>query len=269
MEERCPRSCRRCPDQVEEDLWYAMDMGVEQKLWSEILDVSEEETDELILAAREYMKTVDLPEELRADCRNEEPECALWAAIGECESNAILYRMHTNALSYRILHSFSLLSRLIVVIYNCGPMCKSCEMLTVEGRCKIDPDAVPIWKEGSLDAMFTKLTSEPYKSEYDVEVISREPWIITMENILSDDDADHIVELGHVKGYKRSMNVGEKQADGSYGETESIHRTSYQAWCQKGCKNDTAVLNMHERLTNLTGIPSNNAEFIQLLRYVE
>ena len=98
--------------------------------------------------------------------------------------------------------------------YNCGPACKSCEIRTVEGRCQIDPNAVPIWKEGDLDAMFTKLTSEPYKSRYDVEILSHDPWIITMENVLSDEEADRFIELGGIKGYKRSMNVGNKKPDG-------------------------------------------------------
>ncbi|KAL3919136.1 MAG: hypothetical protein SGARI_007281 [Bacillariaceae sp.] len=55
MESKCPRSCRLCPDQLEEDLETGADMGVPQKLWSNKFDVDEDQTEEVILAAREYM----------------------------------------------------------------------------------------------------------------------------------------------------------------------------------------------------------------------
>jgi prolyl 4-hydroxylase len=148
-------------------------------------------------------------------------------------------------------------------------VCNTCDIFTVEGRCKIDPDAIPIWKEGDLDAMFVKLTSEPYKSMYDVEILSIDPWVITMENVISDEEADRFIELGAIKGYKRSMNVGDRKADGSFAEVVSDHRTSHNAWCHKECQNDTTVIGVKDRLSEMTGVPANNAEFIQLLRYEE
>ena len=158
---------------------------------------------------------------------------------------------------------------MMIVKYNCGPACRSCEMFTVEGRCQIDPDAIPVWKEGDLDAMFTKLTSEPYKSKYDVEILSNNPWIITMENVLSDEEAERFIELGGIGGYQPSTTVGSKKPDGSHEEALSKHRTSHNAWCQIGCKNDTMVVDVKDRLAGLIDIPANNGEFIQLLRYEE
>jgi hypothetical protein len=87
METRCPRSCRVCPDQIEEDLERGADMGVPQKLWSNKFNVDEDQTEETILAAREYMKNMDLHEEVKTNCRNYEKMCAVWAVHGECDAN--------------------------------------------------------------------------------------------------------------------------------------------------------------------------------------
>jgi prolyl 4-hydroxylase len=149
---------------------------------------------------------------------------------------------------------------------QCAPACKSCDLFTVEGRCPIDPNAIPAWKEGDLDAMFTKLTNEPYKSMYDVDVLSTEPWVITMENLISKEEAERMIELGGIRGYERSKDVGSKQADGSYGEVVTDYRTSHNAWCQNGCRNDTMVSAVHDRLSNITGLPKINSEDFQLLK---
>lgn len=149
---------------------------------------------------------------------------------------------------------------------HCSPACMSCELFTVEGRCPIDPNAVPAWKEGDLDAMFYKLISEPYKSLYNVEILSAEPWVITMDNFISKEEAERMIELGAVRGYERSKDVGSKQADGSYGEVVTDYRTSHNAWCQKGCRNDTHVMAVNKRLSEITGLPEVNSEDLQLLK---
>jgi hypothetical protein len=93
--------------------------------------------------------------------------------------------------------------------------------MTVEGRCPLDPNAKHAWAPGDLDKMFTKLTSEPYLSEYEVEILSSPhwdesetnlkatngkglPWIITMENVVTEEEALRLIELGAVEGYQRS-----------------------------------------------------------------
>ena len=68
---------------------------------------------------------------------------------------------------------------------NCAPACKSCDYLSIEGRCPIDPNAPRAWEEGDLNRMFNKLTQEPYLSQYSVQILSSPatngPWVITME----------------------------------------------------------------------------------------
>jgi prolyl 4-hydroxylase len=139
-------------------------------------------------------------------------------------------------------------------------------MLSIEGRCPIDPNAKPAWKPGDLNAMFEKLTSEPYLSKYDVKILSKDPWVITMENVLSEIEANRLIELGTKKGYERSTHVGRKLANGTYDHHVSTRRTSMNAWCQEDCTTDPIALPVLERLSNLTGINDTNAEHLQMLR---
>ena len=114
-----------------------------------------------------------------------------------------------------VSYSYSLLD----MKRNCAPLCKSCDYLSVEGRCPIDPNAPTAWQPGDLSKMFEKLTGEPYLSKYQVQTLSSPatdgPWVITMENMLSEDEAERLIEFGAVEGYERSTDVGKMKADGT------------------------------------------------------
>ena len=90
---------------------------------------------------------------------------------------------------------------------SCAPVCQSCDYVTIEGRCPLDPEAVDAWYPGDLDKMFEKLTSEPYLSEYDVQILSSPkthgPWVITMENVVTEEEATRLIELGGIEGRYR------------------------------------------------------------------
>jgi hypothetical protein len=160
-----------------DDLELGTDFGVAQALSHNTLGVVENATRARILESRQYLKTVKLKKKLKQMCRNEHKHCSAWAIAGECEVNiAYMKKM-------------------------CAPACMSCDYLSVEGRCPIDPDAPNAWGPGDLDAMFTRLIEEPYLSDYSVEVLSSPqttggPWVITMENVLSEKEAERMIELG-------------------------------------------------------------------------
>jgi prolyl 4-hydroxylase len=111
---------------------------------------------------------------------------------------------------------------------TCAPVCTSCDFLTLQKRCPLDPNAVDVWQPGDLNKMFEKLTSEPYKSKYEVEILSSPktdaPWVITMENVISAEEAIRLIELGYQLGFEQSTEVGTLQSDGSYSEEKSEAR---------------------------------------------
>jgi prolyl 4-hydroxylase len=157
---------------------------------------------------------------------------------------------------------------------DCAPACKSCDYLSIEVRCPLDPDAPNAWSAGDLNAMFVRLSSEPYLSMYEAKVLSSPdttggPWVITMENVVTAEEAEHLIELGSIEGYERSGDVGKLKPDGTFDAHINSGRTSTNAWCEHECyKNETALAVM-ARLSNITGIIETNSEFLQLLRYEE
>jgi prolyl 4-hydroxylase len=126
---------------------------------------------------------------------------------------------------------------LVLVVYknidmktNCAPACHTCTFLTVEGRCPIDPDAPNAWAAGDLDKMFLKLTTDPFFDKYEVQILSSDPWVITLENVVSESEAERLIELGHMESFQRSADVGNRKADGTYEKHVSTSRTSTNAW---------------------------------------
>ena len=120
--------------------------------------------------------------------------------------------------------------------------------------------------------MFIKLTSEPYLSTYSVEILSSPhknggPWVITMENVINETEAEQLIELGSIEGYKRSSDVGKLNADGTFQSEVNEGRTSTNAWCQNTCYKNETALTVAYRLSNLTGISERNSEYLQLLKY--
>ena len=149
---------------------------------------------------------------------------------------------------------------------SCAPACMQCHMLLMENRCPIDPDAKPTWEPGSLNAMFEHLISEPIASKYPVTILSKDPWVVTLDDVISEEEAQRLIELGGIRGYERSQDVGAKKADGSYGSVVSTGRTSSNAWCTEECYNDPTSKKVMNRLSELTMIDERNSEYLQLLR---
>lgn len=139
-------------------------------------------------------------------------------------------------------------------------------MMKLESRCPIDPNAKPAWKPGDLNAMFEHLISEPIASKYPVTIHSRDPWVVSLDDVISEEEANQFIKLGGIQGYERSEDVGALQADGSYGSVVSVGRTSTNAWCLDQCYKDPLARQATNRLSELTMIDEKHSEYLQLLR---
>jgi prolyl 4-hydroxylase len=95
------------------------------------------------------------------------------------------------------------------------------------------------------------------------------PWVLTFENFLTDEEADRMVELGFKQGYERSADVGGYKFDGSVEGVVSSGRTSTNAWCSDECDADPVTRALWKRIEQVTGVPENNSEHFQILRYEE
>lgn len=168
---------------------------------------------------------------------------------------------------------------------SCGPVCESCEYLLIENRCPKDPNAVDAWYPGDASKMFERILTSTEYSQFEPKVLSRPeyvngdtaenatyqlgPWMLVLENFVSAAEAERLIELGAVEGYERSADVGELKFDGTFDSYVNEGRTSENAWCQKDCYDDALAKAVIDRITNLTGIPEANSEYLQLLRYEE
>lgn len=151
---------------------------------------------------------------------------------------------------------------------HCAPSCKACHMIDWYARgCSMPENTseLDVWKPGDLNKMFERIVAD-YRN---VNIISKPsaieaedgPWVLTIDNFLSDEECEHLIAWGHKLGYERSRNDD--------GDVNSINegRTSSQSWCRTECHNDPKTIPILQRVEALTGISDLNSEELQLLRY--
>ena len=277
MEENgCLRSCLYCRTSATDDDLFLR--GVDESIkaanssrpsYAEIAEV-------IAMSERYFVNEVLVNESLemyRIECRNKNSLCALWAAQGYCESTPG------------------------EMGENCAAACRSCPQVNFEVRCPID-ESTNIFKAGDLNAMFERLLeaagqdvasftrdnlpiggsvsgigdvtviTSPYHDpsrfprddDEEEDEISPLPWVMSIDGFLNDEECNRLIELGEAKGYRRSR-------VGSTVFTESKSRTSYNTFCDKACARDPIVQGVLKRMANLTGIPYDNYEGLQLVRY--
>ena len=95
------------------------------------------------------------------------------------------------------------------------------------------------------------------------------PWIVVFDNMVTEDEADRLIEVGGIEGYKRSMDAAGFNPDGSAAQFLSPQRTSTNAWCINECAADPKAKVVSDRISDVTGIPESFAENLQLLHYTE
>lgn len=135
---------------------------------------------------------------VRKECKNRHPQCAYWAAIGECEANP----------KYMIL--------------QCAPSCQTCDKIDFEARCPWDKENATsvLEKPGDLNAIFERITTDPFYAKYEPTIHSSPekggPWVVTLEKFISDEECQRLIDLGGEAGYEISRDVGAKKFDGTY-----------------------------------------------------
>jgi len=212
----------------------------------------------------DYMTTVVFADakkykDVMHSCKNRHELCAYWKTIGECESN-------TNFMQKQ-----------------CAVACHSCHVLDFKHRCPVD-ETIPmaLTQPDDLDNMFQRvLTLEKYgpqplsmpnppsNATTDIQDgdIQDGAWLVVLNNFLTPEECDRLIELGGHQGYKQSADVGQKKFDGTYDSNVNSGRTSNNAWCMGACYNDEISQRVHAKMEDVLGIPRANYEYLQVLRY--
>ena len=142
---------------------------------------------------------------------------------------------------------------------KCAPSCQTCDLIDISNRCPPLGDNVrPGLLPGELNAMFERIVNtapgnrtdhlviDEGMTNYTVYVHSRPgplndneepivsvnsdleqpPWIISFENFISEEECEHLIDLGYKSEYKRSEDVGKVLPDGTFDSKKSETRTS-------------------------------------------
>eukprot|EP01084_Bolivina_argentea_P289384 496929_1 len=183
---------------------------------------------------------------LNYSCENtyteNQDDCAYWKKHGECE----------NEPGY--------------MTFNCAKECGYCHLRDPKTRCRRHPEAKRAVFPNDINKMFERiLTDFP---QYTPQVLSKDPWLVVLNNVFSDEECDTLIDLGG-RDWQRSADAGDMSDTGD--EFESLiydGRTSYSDWCiDDGCWQNPIINNMAKIAENITMIPKENTEFFQMLRY--
>lgn len=250
-------------------------LGVEQRYNSSLLSLSDfvlehEYAISSYDESRRSSNTKNLP------CQFQSADCITWARQGKCMVNASAKDYYTMAT-------------------KCCPACDyliaaleyftACPLMADNGPTKT------IWNTpGSITETFMKLVHQ-YKDPNDpVRVVVHgapdtldgilpahllsptiqysTPWIVTLDNFVTYDEADTLIQHGEIMGYRRSKD-GVSTADGSYSLEFVDFRTSREVYCRNDCNKDVTVQSLMQRiLTALGNIPTlDHCDYLQLLKY--
>ena len=217
-------------EDLSEELYFGLDMGVPQTLY----DNFEDEQVDRIVQARTYLQQeiwVHGPNM----CSNRMDACSYYAVVGECERNPAFMKQ------------------------NCAPMCQMCNPneghvhhhmgvpTPPQANCPVDYES-NAWAPGDLNKMFERILAEPAFQKHEPKVVSRPtlapgdtaetadyvvggPWMIVFDKFVTDEEADRLVELGGLEGYQRSLSAN-TLLNGAVAREVSPTRTSSNAWCK-------------------------------------
>lgn len=149
-------------------------------------------------------------------------------------------------------------------------------------RCPTDPNApMALPGPGDVNRLFERITTSPeFKAKYNITILSKPleantthathpnphdilhgPWIVTLDDFLTDAEADRLIAIGSQEGYLNSIDFIANKASGS--------RTSKHTWCKGTCIQDPVMRAVDARIGELLGMHQDNFEYFQLLKYEE
>eukprot|EP00927_Polykrikos_kofoidii_P061161 TRINITY_DN5602_c0_g1_i3.p1 TRINITY_DN5602_c0_g1~~TRINITY_DN5602_c0_g1_i3.p1 ORF type:complete len:414 (+),score=71.43 TRINITY_DN5602_c0_g1_i3:61-1302(+) len=121
----------------------------------------------------------------------------------------------------------------------------------------------PVRVSGDLNATFGAILTTESLKKFGPRVLSKDPWIVYLDNFLSEEEVDSVTEhmFSDETKFSRSRAGGENDPH--------MARNSETAFCTGSCDEAEVVANVREKATALTKVPANNIDFIQAVRYKE
>jgi len=175
------------------------------------------------------------------DCNNRHRSCEHWAARGDCKTNP----KHMEK--------------------TCPKSCSTCRYLRSEWRCRIDPTMPAYVLPGDVDRMFANIIAN--FTFYKPIVLHEDPWVVVLDEFLTKEEVTDFIAVG-AKRFRRSIDAGKMDANGIFESLKTDVRTSENSWCSsRECYLSDVVQRINQRITAVTGVPQENFEYHQVLRY--
>jgi hypothetical protein len=134
------------------------------------------------------------PEVSFDNCIDRHESCPYWAEIGECEKNPGW------------------------MIVKCSKSCEACHLRDPQVRCQrtqLNISTSPIYAPGDMNSMFSSIEST-FGDRYGVTVLSTDPWVVTFDNFVTDEEADALISTNS-HTFERSTDTGKANAYGEQG----------------------------------------------------
>jgi prolyl 4-hydroxylase len=225
------------------------DFGMAQHLGLE----DPEEVALIVENSQRYLEELKLDPEFQDKvdgCRNHLRDCSYWAFQGECFNNPHYLDQH------------------------CAAACQTCDEIEIQPACLRDNYQPVMWEQpGELNQMFQRVATDPEFQKYSPNVLSgpqdenQGPWIVTLDDFLTQEECDALIQHGADQGYSKSMGIGEMNEDGTYSDAELTGRTSTNTWCDENSTDNPLIKGVIDRIEHLVQVPYSHAEFLQLLKY--
>jgi len=217
------------------------------------------QTDQEYMHQHVYASSSRRYDTVRHQCHNQHVLCTYWAVRGECDHNPDAMKQ------------------------LCAPACHSCEYLSREALCYFDPHddhssaaLQNVWDQpGDVNRFFERIVHEYSSSSSSFSNVTltiasqptdtspNTPWILVLDNFLTSQECDTLIQLGREQGYQPSKLFGHGMVP-----QLSFGRTSRTTWCMEGCHDHPTVRqNLWTKVEQLTHLPYSHAEYLQLLQY--
>lgn len=273
----CPKACLTCPiteesfkigetQGIPEDLIEGVfEHALENEIDNLVLPVNSFEelmiqTAQIIIQTQDYMTNVVMQDpsyqKVRRSCLNYDEHCSAYAAVGYCRPD------------------FMGGDDFVMMMSKCAPACQACHQFELVQPCDVNFN-YNIFQEGDLETMFTRMAGEldipKEELPFTPKILSRPggdgnntvdgAWLIALEDFLSEEECERLIDLGALRGYERSGLQDE--------DDKEEYRTSVNSWCDGDCANDPMAKKVVQRISDTIGIPSEYSESLQMLRYTE
>jgi hypothetical protein len=145
--------------------------------------------------------------------------------------------------------------------FNCPVTCNFCHLMDPKVRCdkaRMNVSTTPSVPTGGLNKLFNKIVDN-FSNTYDITVLSKDPWVITFDNFLTDEEvAGFLVATNNsIDTWSKSVEFTGSDSFGNAHRTETQARTSTSLWCDSDtCTNHPSTRSISRKISELLGMPN-------------